>query len=187
MKTMVDLSHDFLKPILHRQAIVLDLTVGNGKDTAFFLKKKGCKVYGFEIQKEAADKANERFKDQSAIIYPVNHALLKETLDPALFENIDGAIANFGYLPGSTSEIETKPQDSLTAVQDALTFLKEKGRMSLVFYDHHDAAKEEALIQEYLLSLNPHQFAIQKIVQFNANKAPFLICIEKKKHHSKKM
>lgn len=33
MKSMVDLSHEFLKPVLHKQAICVDATLGQGKDT----------------------------------------------------------------------------------------------------------------------------------------------------------
>ncbi|WP_288001727.1 hypothetical protein [Holdemanella sp.] len=36
MKSMVDLSHEFLKPVLHKQAICVDATLGQGKDTDFF-------------------------------------------------------------------------------------------------------------------------------------------------------
>lgn len=40
MKSMVDLSHEFLKPVLHKQAICVDATLGQGKDTDFFLSAK---------------------------------------------------------------------------------------------------------------------------------------------------
>ena len=39
MKSMVDLSHEFLKPVLHKQAICVDATLGQGKDTDFFLSQ----------------------------------------------------------------------------------------------------------------------------------------------------
>ena len=37
MKSMVELSHDFLLPTLHSQAICIDATLGKGKDAQFFL------------------------------------------------------------------------------------------------------------------------------------------------------
>ena len=52
MKSMVELSHDFLLPTLHSQAICIDATLGKGKDAQFFLDHSVKKVYGFEIQKE---------------------------------------------------------------------------------------------------------------------------------------
>ena len=44
MKSMVDLSHEFLKPVLHKQAICVDATLGQGKDTDFFLSQNVHKV-----------------------------------------------------------------------------------------------------------------------------------------------
>lgn len=52
MKSMVDLSHEFLKSVLHKQAICVDATLGQGKDTDFFLSQNVHKVYGFEIQRD---------------------------------------------------------------------------------------------------------------------------------------
>lgn len=52
MKSMVDVSHEFLKPVLHKQAICVDATLGQGKDTDFFLSQNVHKVYGFEIQRD---------------------------------------------------------------------------------------------------------------------------------------
>ena len=51
MKSMVDLSHEFLKSVLHKQAICVDATLGQGKDTDFFLSQNVHKVYGLKIQK----------------------------------------------------------------------------------------------------------------------------------------
>ena len=39
MKSMVELSHAFLQDILHPQALVIDATLGQGKDTLFFLQQ----------------------------------------------------------------------------------------------------------------------------------------------------
>ena len=54
MKSMVDISHEFLKPVLHKQSICVDATLGQGKDTDFFLSQNVHKVYGFEIQRMAS-------------------------------------------------------------------------------------------------------------------------------------
>ncbi|MCI9041807.1 MAG: rRNA methylase, partial [Dubosiella newyorkensis] len=44
MKTMVELSHAFLQEAMHKQAIVLDGTYGNGSDTRFFLDQPVKKI-----------------------------------------------------------------------------------------------------------------------------------------------
>ena len=35
MKSMVEIAHAFLEPCLHRQAVCVDATFGNGKDILF--------------------------------------------------------------------------------------------------------------------------------------------------------
>lgn len=39
MKSMVDLSHEFLKPVLHKQAICVDATLGQEKIQISFVAK----------------------------------------------------------------------------------------------------------------------------------------------------
>ena len=56
MKSVVEISHDFLKPALHKQAVCLDATMGNGKDTRFFLNQGVRKVIAFEIQQDIFEK-----------------------------------------------------------------------------------------------------------------------------------
>ena len=73
MKSMVDVSHEFLKPVLHKQAICVDATLGQGKDTDFFLSQNVHKVYGFEIQRDVFESTKERLDDQRTCFYNVGH------------------------------------------------------------------------------------------------------------------
>lgn len=67
MKSMVDVSHEFLKPVLHKQAICVDATLGQGKDTDFFFVANVHKVYGFEIQRDVFESTKERLDDQKLV------------------------------------------------------------------------------------------------------------------------
>lgn len=183
MKTMVELSQDFLKPVLHKQAVCIDATLGNGKDTRFFLKRGVKKVYSFEIQEDLCQKARQEIMDDRAVIVCKSHSQMKEEV---LEEQVDGIIFNFGYCPKKNHQITTLPDTSLSAVQQALDLLKVKGRMSLVFYNHAKADEERSKVQNYLEHLDPHEIAVQKIVQLNAKNAPFLLCVEKKKEKKSK-
>ena len=78
MKSMVDLSHEFLKPVLHKQAICVDATLGQGKDTDFFLSQNVHKVYGFEIQRDVFESTKERLDDQRTCFYNVGHEHMVE-------------------------------------------------------------------------------------------------------------
>lgn len=183
MKTMVELSQDFLKPVLHKQAVCIDATLGNGKDTRFFLKRGAKKVYSFEIQEDLCQKARQEIKDGRAVILCKSHSLMKEEVKEA---QVDAVIFNFGYCPKKDKCVTTLPDTSLLAVEQALDLLKVKGRMSLVFYDHAKSDEERSKVQSYLENLDPHEVAVQKIVQLNAGSAPFLLCVEKKKEKKSK-
>ena len=146
MKSMVDLSHEFLKPVLHKQAICVDATLGQGKDTDFFLSQNVHKVYGFEIQRDVFESTKERLDDQRTCFYNVGHEHMKEYIH----EEVDAILFNFGYFPKGDLKITTQSSSSVSAVRQALNLLKVKGRMALVMYPH-DTGKEEAIcVEEFL-------------------------------------
>ena len=110
MRSMVDVSHDFLKPVLHRDAVMIDATLGTGRDSAFFLKK-ARRVIAFEIQPETAARCRQAMEDPRLEIRVENHTGIRE-LDPAL--EADGVIFNFGWDPAGDHQTVTQPQDSLS-------------------------------------------------------------------------
>ena len=63
MRSMVDESHLFLKPALHRRAVCVDATLGHGKDTAFFLSEGVQKVFAFEIQENILQNTMKKLED----------------------------------------------------------------------------------------------------------------------------
>lgn len=181
MKSMVAISHDFLKPALHKQARAIDATLGQGQDTLFFLKARAARIAAFEVQADVAARTMERIGSSKVQVYLTGHEHMQESLPSDWVENTDAILFNFGYCPHENPQIQTRPKTSLEAVQQALTMLKVKGRMALVFYPHEDWEEESALIEDFLMTLDPHVFAIQKVIQLNAKKAPFVVCLEKKK------
>lgn len=113
MKSMVDLSHEFLKPVLHKQAICVDATLGQGKDTDFFLSQNVHKVYGFEIQRDVFESTKERLDDQRTCFYNVGH----EHMEEYIYEEVDAIIFNFGYFPQGDHDITTQSSSSVSAVR----------------------------------------------------------------------
>ena len=167
MKSMVDLSHEFLKPVLHKQAICVDATLGQGKDTDFFLSQNVHKVYGFEIQKDVFESTKERLDDQRTCFYNVGH------------EQVDAILFNFGYFPKGDPKITTQSSSSVSAVRQALNLLKVKGRMALVMYPH-DTGKEEAIcVEEFLKTQTTIQ--VQKVQNLLVDHCPYLLLIEKRR------
>lgn len=177
MKSIVEQSHAFLLPVLHKQAICIDGTVGHGKDTQFFLKNNVKKVYGFEIQEDVLNKTVDKIKNASFLAICDGH----EKMDQYVQEEVDAVVFNFGYCPGIESDIVTKPETSLKAIQKSLSLLKVKGRMVLVMYPHKKGQEEAKLIEEYLKMLNSNLFYIEKRVQLNQVNSPYMIGVEKRR------
>ncbi|RNM30373.1 tRNA (mnm(5)s(2)U34)-methyltransferase [Absicoccus porci] len=172
MKSMVERSHDFLSKALHPQAICIDATLGNGKDTKYFLSQNVQKVYAFEIQEDVIAKTKKEIDDDRVFIYHIGH----EHMD-RIHEVVDAIIFNFGYCPHGKKEITTLPETSLEAVQKGMDLLRKKGRMALVFYHHSQAQQEQQAIESYLSCLTSCD--VCKVQMMNHD-APYLIEIEKK-------
>ena len=161
MKSMVDLSHEFLKPVLHKQAICVDATLGQGKDTDFFLSQNVHKVYGFEIQRDVFESTKERLDDQRTCFYNVGH----EHMEEYIHEEVDAIIFNFGYFPQGDHDI-TK-------------LLKVKGRMALVMYPHESGQEEAKCMEEFLKTQTSIQ--VQKIQNLLVDHCPYVLLIEKRR------
>ncbi len=173
MKSIVEYSHAFLRPVLHRQAYCIDATLGRGKDSSFFLKEGVRKVFAFEIQEEVALETKEKIKDDRLELYLMSH----ENMDQ-IHHEIDAIIFNFGYCPNGNPEITTQASSSLKAVKKGLSLLKRKGRMALVFYPHEQGLLEAKEIEAYLQSLDSSYEIIQ--IKKWKKQSPYLIGIEKK-------
>lgn len=177
MKSIVEQSHDFLLPVLHRQAICIDATLGHGKDTRFFLNQNTKLVYGFEIQEDVLIETTKTINSKHFKGILDGH----ENMDQYVQTEVDGIIFNFGYCPGLDNQIMTQAKTSLIAIIKALNLLKTKGRMALVFYPHEQGRQEATLIEDYLMSLSSSVYYVEKRIQLNQVGSPYLIGIEKLK------
>lgn len=176
MKSMVDISHEFLKPVLHKQAICIDATLGQGKDTQFFLSCHVGKVYGFEIQKEVYEEASQKFKDNENVhLFCTGH----ENMNDFIHEAVDAILFNFGYFPNGNTQITTQSSTSILAIQQALSLLKIKGRMALVLYPHQEGKLESQEIETFLKEQENLQ--IYKIDNFLVEKCPYVLMVEKRR------
>lgn len=175
MKSMVDLSHEFLKPALHKQAICIDATLGQGKDTDFFLSQNVRIVYGFEIQRDVFESTKERLDDQRTCFYNVGH----EHMEEYIHEGVDAIIFNFGYFPKGDPKITTQSSSSVSAVRQALNLLKVKGRMALVMYPHESGQEEAKCMEEFLKTQTSIQ--VQKVQNLLVDHCPYLLLIEKRR------
>lgn len=177
MKSMVDLSHDFLKEVLHPQAICIDATLGNGKDASFFLSMNVRKIYAFEIQETILKKTVEKIADPKLEAHILSH----DRMDEIVSEPVDAIVFNFGYCPNQETDICTLPETSVNAVLKALELLRPKGRMALVLYPHEQGRSESQILEEKLRALSKYEYAMIKVENFNVEACPYMIAIEKKR------
>lgn len=173
---------------LLRQAVrdgskVIDATLGNGYDTEWLCGIVGDEghVYGFDIQKEAVERTVERLEKAGighrASLYCTGHQNVKEYVK----EEVDAAVFNLGWLPGSDRSVRTMRETTMQAVEGCLELLKEGGLLTICAYPGHDEGREElkalidwasaldsrkydAMIRRYLNQPNdpPVLFAIKK-------------------------
>ncbi len=183
MKSMTEISHDFLLPVLKKGAVCIDATLGQGSDSAFFLKHPVRQVIAFDIQKPLVDQADIRFADDRRFkAYCLSHEQMDQALAAEKSEGqISAVIFNFGYDPCQHGGLMTEPQSSLNAVNQALRLLRPKGRMALVFYPHEQGKEEERLIRKELLKQSGAFWQLE--IRNPASDAPSLLLIEKRKEH----
>lgn len=190
MKSMVEISHAFLQPVLHSQAVCIDATLGQGKDSLFFLEQHPGQIHAFEIDAEIAAEAAERLEsrrkqlqEQTGCrtrlqVHPLSHHHMQEVLC-GLQGQADAVIFNFGWYPKEAGRSQTLPQTSAQAVEQALGLLRPRGRMALVFYPHDLAALEEEAV---LSVLERHQdsLEVQKVKNLFVNSSPWVCLIQQK-------
>ena len=135
--TAVELCHRFLAANLPAGGSFLDATCGNGHDTLFLCRKAAPngRVLALDIQPAAVEATNRLLAENGlqhvgrAIV--CDHKELGHLVPPA---SLDGAVFNFGWLPGADHSIHSGAESTLPALQAALDALKPGGVLAAVLY-----------------------------------------------------
>lgn len=169
-----EVNKDWLKQAITSDSVIVDATAGNGHDT-LFCAGIAKHVYAFDIQKEAIENAKIRTSDFSNITYVLDsHA----TLNQYIHTPIDGIIFNLGYLPTSDKSTITQAESTLTACNQALELLSDRGFMLITCYlGHPGGASEAAAVKQWI---DTHFFAYQSYTYENVSLAPISYFIEKR-------
>ena len=153
--------HKYLKGLINKDDIVVDMTVGNGNDT-LLLCSLAKEVIGFDINEKAIENTYQRIKDYN------NFRLIKDNhinIDKYLNNNIKLFIFNLGYLPHSENPTITKAGESLLAFKKAYNLLIDNGYIIITFYLGHKGGYDEYyLIDKYIKDNN-----IQVIEKYKAH------------------
>ncbi|WP_280769997.1 class I SAM-dependent methyltransferase [Salipaludibacillus daqingensis] len=181
-------ARELLQKSIPEGGVAVDATAGKGNDTAFLAKLVGENgfVYSFDVQKEAIEATKNRMKqmnleNQVKIIHD-GHEKIETHLSPNHLQNIDGAIFNLGYLPGSDKSIVTSAFTTITALNQLLHHLKKEGIVVLVIYHGHEEGKlEKDNLLPFVSSLPQEEFHVMEYRFINQkNDPPFIIAIEKR-------
>ena len=179
----ISISKDIVNRYIKEGDVVLDATVGNGNDTLELAKLvgKSGKVYGFDIQKIAIEKTkallNENNLDSNLLLINDSH----EKIDEYIFEPLDGAIYNLGYLPKGDKKIITEPKSTVNSILKTLDLLKNNGIIVIVSYLGHPGGMDENnALERMLRDLDQKQYNVLKTDFINQkNYPPILYLIEK--------
>jgi hypothetical protein len=188
---MLDISKNSVsmaKHIFHQHIqsgdVVLDATCGRGKDTLFLagLVGKYGQVYAMDIQVAAINSTYGLLKDKGlmdrVILIKDNHVNLLEHLHGV---SPRAALFNLGYLPGGDKKIITRPDTTIEALNQTLTFLAVGGWISIVFYTGHEGGREEyEAVSRYLAGLPQSLVTVMEWKYLNQlNHPPGLLLIHK--------
>lgn len=167
---------------------VVDATLGNGHDTLFLANLVGENgmVFGFDVQEEAILSSKTRIEQQGlqdrVTIFHKGHEQLLEMIPSEHHGKITGAIFNLGYLPGSDKTIVTKPETTISAIEQLLKILAPEGIIILVIYHgHEEGATERDALMEYCQYIDQKQAHVLQYQFINQqNHPPFIVAIEKR-------
>ena len=160
LKNSVELSKLYLKNYVKRGDRVADMTCGNGKDTLFLSGLVGAHgyIYAFDIQNIAIENTKILLGGfESLSLICDGH----QNLQKYIKEEIDAFVFNLGYLPGGDHNIKTNPENTITAIEQAILLLKKTGIIVISIYHGGDSGfYERDEIISYIKGLNPKKYNV---------------------------
>ncbi len=171
--------HKYLKGLINNQDICVDMTMGNGNDTAF-LANNSKHVYAFDINELAIKNTKEKIKDKDNVTLILDNHI---NIDKYLKNNVRLFIFNLGYLPNSEDKTITKANETLIAFKKAYALLMQNGYLIITFYRGHKGGKDEYyLVDKYIKDNN-----LNIIEKYKANRhidEPYTYIIKKSSKQS---
>ena len=164
---------------LKKEDLVIDATIGNGKDSLFLLNfiPKGF-LFGFDISKEAILNSHNLLKDKfkNYKLFNISHAKMFKVLEK--YENkISLIVFNLGYLPHSNTYSVTHYKTTIKAIKDAMKLLNNKGHIVITIYPGHKEGLEESIKIKEMLEKEGYSY--QEYHNTLKNTAPYILDIKK--------
>jgi 16S rRNA C1402 N4-methylase RsmH len=189
-------AHQLLAEVVPVGGLVVDLTAGKGQDTLALFRMVGGsgQVIAFDVQPEALAATQSRLRQAGAStrqataadlplkaqpgvdLLCCSHDQLARTMPGAM----QGIVANLGYLPGGNRQIITRPQSTLSALEQACSGLDRGGRVAIVVYPGHAGGADEAeAVKDFFAALDEQFFQVLELRVANRSQAPSLFVAEK--------
>ena len=177
MKKIIEQAHALIKEVLTKEDVLIDMTLGNGLDTAFFAPY--CrKIYAFDVQEQAITQAKLINCDHHHIEYILDG---HEHVRNYVREEVKAVIYNLGYLPKGDKSKTTEAPTTITSLQQAQSLLAVGGRIAIVIYPgHFTGMQEKEAIYKSVQSLDQKKWEVWfSSFPNQKNNPPLLIVLEK--------
>lgn len=184
-KNAVTMMHQLLLPVIGDAKLLVDMTCGNGHDTAFLAAHMSpdAKLYAFDIQGQAIDATRQRLRQagvapQQVVCQQGSHDVLLDHLSGTP----DIIVFNLGYLPNGSHEIYTKSEITVKAIKICLNKVAENGIIMIAAYPGTPAGADEAeAVQTFLQDVPQKGFDISRWQAVNQiHHPPLLYMIQKR-------
>ena len=182
-KNALNLSHEYLKARVKNGDVMVDATMGRGRDTLFLASLVGDigKVYAFDIQEEALYSTRALLKENNItntqLILDSHHKMCDYVL------SAKGVVFNLGFLPGGDHSVFSHSDTSIKAIEAALSIIPDDGFVTICSYYGGDTGFEEKdNLLNYLATLDQKLFTVMVQSFHNRKGCPPLFIIIEKNH-----
>jgi predicted methyltransferase len=156
--TALTLSHEFMARHVGAGDFCIDVTAGNGGDTAFLCSLVGesGRVLALDIQESAVNSTRALLHEKGYAnvgeVVRDSHANIAAHAEPGTVACI---CFNLGWLPGGDHGVHTETESTIEAVKQSLALLKPGGVLSICIYYGRDCGfgERDALL-DYLAAVD---------------------------------
>lgn len=157
----------------------VDATTGNGYDTVFLARAVGEEghVYGFDVQERAITQTRHRLSEAGmtsrATLIRAGHETMDHHVSAEATGRVGAIMFNLGYLPGSEKACITRATTTLKALDQATSYLKSGGVITVVQYVGHEGGRDEAqAVDAWAEALDQAQYQALRYQFVNQRNAP---------------
>lgn len=156
--------------------VVIDATVGTGRDTQFLSECVGSTgtVYGFDVQQAALDATQSLMNGKTSNVHLIlaGHETMIEHIPVHHHGCVRAVTFNLGYLPRGERSITTAAPTTRRALGQALRLLVPGGLITIVCYSHPEGYAEMQAVRDELATLSQWEYTCLQTEFFNQQGNP---------------